>query len=119
MTKFIREPLRNEIDYLFYYYNDDEDEEKKLEEKKLRELQLKKEDEAKKRSIIVRTILDLLEKYEDYNVKVDTDRNTIILRKPLEVKYLAQLRYECNYLGFKFEIGDGSIEDMYYRKNHI
>ena len=43
----------------------------------------------------------------------------ITLRKPLEVKYLAQFRYECNYLGFKCEIGNGYIEDMYYRNNYI
>ena len=35
------------------------------------------------------------------------------LNKPLEVKYLDQFRYECNRLGFKFEIHNISIEDLY------
>ena len=108
-----RKALHNRI---FYLLNDEEEE---LKEKKRRELELKREEEARKRKIVVKTIFDLTEKYEDYDVKVDAFEKIITLRKPLEVKYLAQFRYECNYLGFKFEIGDGSIEDMYDRKNHI
>lgn len=103
-------------DRMFYLLNDEEEE---LKDKKRRELQLKHEEEARKRKIIVKTIFDLTEKYEDYDVKVDTCEKIITLRKPLEVKYLAQFRHECNYLGFKCEIGNRSIEDMYYRNNYI
>lgn len=108
-----REALRNRM---FCLLNDEEE---KLKEKKRRELQLKHGEEARKRKIVVKTIFDLTEKYEDYDVKVDAYEKIITLRKPLEVKYLAQFRYECNYLGFKCEIGNRSIEDMYYRNNYI
>ena len=93
--------------------------ETKRKEKKRRELQLKREEEARKRKIVVKTIFDLTEKYEDYDVKVDYYEKIITLRKPLEVKYLSQFRHDCNYLGFKCEIGNRSIEDMYYRNNYI
>ena len=108
-----REALHNRM---FYLLNDEEEQ---LKEKKRRELQLKCGEEARKRKIVVKTIFDLTEKYEDYDVKVDAYEKIITLRKPLEVKYLAQFRYECNYLGFKCEIGNRSIEDMYYRNNYI
>ena len=108
-----REALHNRM---FYLLNDEEEE---LKEKKRRELELKREEEARKRKIVVKTIFDLTEKYEDYDVKVDACKKVITLRKPLEVKYLAQFRYECNYLGFKCEIGNRSIEYMYYRNNYI
>ena len=108
-----REALHNRM---FYLLNDEEEE---LKEKKRRELELKREEEARKRKIVVKTIFDLTEKYEDYDVKVDACKKIITLRKPLEVKYLAQFRYECNHLGFKCEIGNGYIEDMYYRNNYI
>ena len=108
-----RKALRNRM---FYLLNNEEEEKK---EKKRRELQLKSEEEARKRKIVVKTIFDLTEKYEDYDVKVDACKKVITLRKPLEVKYLAQFRYDCNYLGFKCEIGNPSIEDMYYRNNYI
>lgn len=108
-----RKALRNRM---FYLLNNEEEE---LKEKKRRELQLKREEEARKRKIIVKTVFDLTEKYEDYNIKVDACNKIVTLRKPLEVKYLAQFRYECNYLGFKCEISNRSIEDMYYRKNYI
>ena len=93
--------------------------ETKRKDKKRRELQLKREEEARKRKIVVKTVFDLTEKYEDYDIQVDACSKIITLRKPLEVKYLAQFRYECNYLGFKCEIGNRSIEDMYYRNNYI
>ena len=93
--------------------------ETKRKDKKRRELQLKCEEEVRKRKIVVKTIFDLTEKYKDYDINVDTCKKIITLRKPLEVKYLAQFRYECNYLGFKCEIGNRSIEDMYYRNNYI
>lgn len=113
MEESKREALLNRI---FYLLNDEEEE---LKDKKRRELQLKREKEAKKRKIVVKTIFDLTEKYEDYDIKVNICKKIITLRKPLEVKYLAQFRYDCNYLGFKCEIGNRSIEDMYYRSNYI
>ena len=67
-----REALRNRM---FYLLNDEEEE---LKKKKLRELQLKRKEEARKRKI-----------------------------------------YDCDYLGFRCEIGNRSIEDMYYRNNYI
>ena len=66
MEETKREALRNRI---FYLLNDEEEE---LKEKKRRELQLKYEEEARKRKIVVKTIFDLTEKYEDYDVKVDS-----------------------------------------------
>ena len=113
MDESKREALHNRMFYLLNNY------EEELKEKKRRELQLKREEEARKRKIVVKTIFDLTEKYEDYDVNVDSYEKIITLRKPLEVKYLAQFRYECNYLGFKCEIGNRSIEDMYYRNNYI
>ena len=113
MAETNRAALRHRIFYLLH------DEEAELKEKKRRELQLKGEEEVRKRKIVVKTIFDLTEKYENYDVKVDSCEKIITLRKPLEVKYLAQFRYECNYLGFKCEIGNRSIEDMYYRNNYI
>ena len=108
-----REALHNRM---FYLLNDEEEQ---LKEKKRRELQLKREEGDRKRKIVVKTIFDLTEKYEDYDIQVDACNKIVTLRKPLEVKYLAQFRYECNYLGFKCEIGNRSIEDMYYRNNYI
>lgn len=83
MEESKREALHDRMNYLF------NDEDEKIKEKKRRELQLKREEEARKRKIIVKTIFDLTEKYEDYDVKVDTCKKIITLRKPLEVKYLA------------------------------
>ena len=113
MEESKREALRNR---LFYLLNNEEEE---LKEKKRRELQLKREKEARKINIVVKTIFDLTEKYECYDIKVNICKKIITLRKPLEVKYLAQFRHDCNYLGFKFEIGNRSIEDMYCRSNYI
>ena len=108
-----REALRNRM---FYLLNDEEEE---LKEKKRRELQLKREKEARKINMVVKTMFDLTEKYECYDIKVNICKKIITLRKPLEVKYLAQFRYDCDYLGFRCEIGNRSIEDMYYRNNYI
>ena len=99
--------LHDMMNYLF------DDEEKKLKEKKNRELQLKREEESRKRNIIVKSVSDLKEKYEDYDIQVDSYTKIITLNKPLEVKYIDQFRYECNRLGFKFEIHNISIEDLY------
>ena len=113
MEESKREALYNRI---FNLLNDEEEE---LKDKKRRELQLKREKEAIKINIVVKSIFDLTEKYEDYDIKVNICKKIITLKKPLEVKYLAQFRYECNYLGFKCEIDNRSIEDMYYRSNYI
>ena len=113
MEESKREALRNRI---FYLLNNEEEE---LKEKKRRELQLKREKEARKINMVVKTIFDLTEKYECYDIKVNICKKIITLRKPLEVKYLSQFRHDCNYLGFKFEIGNRSIEDMYCRSNYI
>lgn len=107
MEESKRQALHNRMSYLF------NDEEEKLKEKKRRELQLKREEEARKRKIIVKTVFDLTEKYEDYDIKVDAYNKMVTLKQPLEVKYLAQFRHECNYLGFKCEIHNGSINDLY------
>ena len=72
-----REALHNRM---FYLLNDEEEE---LKEKKRRELQLKHEEEARKRKIVVKTIFDLTEKYEDYDVKVDSYEKIITLRREL------------------------------------
>ena len=67
-----REALRNRM---FYLLNDEEEE---LKEKKRRELQLKREEEARRRrKITVKTIIDLTEKYKDYDVNVDTCKKII------------------------------------------
>ena len=100
--------LHDMMNYLF------DDEEEKLKEKKNRELQLKREKESRKRNIIVKSVFDLKEKYEDYDIQVDSYKKIITLNKPLEVKYLNQFIYECNCLGFKCEIHNISIEDLYY-----
>ena len=113
MDESKRESLYNRM---FYLLNDEEE---RLKEKKRRELQLKREEEARKRTIVVKTVFDLTEKYEDYNIQVDAYRKIVTLRKPLEVKYLAQFIHDCNYLGFKCEIDNRSIEDIYYRNNYI
>ena len=61
----------------------------------------------------------------NHSTELKTDAEALIkekiitLRKPLEVKYLAQFVYECNYLGFKCKIDNRSIEDIYYRNNYI
>ena len=106
MEESKKEALHNRM---FYLLNDEEE----LKEKKRRELQLKREEEARKRKIVVKTVFDLTEKYDDYNIKVDACNKIVTLRKPLEVKYLDQFRYECNRLGFKCEIHNISIEDLY------
>lgn len=76
-------------------------------------------EESRKRKIIVLTVYDLTKKYKDYDIQVDACRKMVTLTKPLEVKYLPQFRYECNYLGFNCEIGKRSIEDIFYRNRHI
>ena len=107
MNESKRQALHDRMNYLF------NDEDEKIKEKKRRELQLKHEEEVRKRKIIVKTVFDLTEKYEDYDIQVDSYRKMVILRKPLEVKYLARFRHECNHLGFKCEIHDRNIDYLY------
>lgn len=101
---------QNMIEHMNYLFNNEEE---KLKEKKRREEQLKREEQARKRKIIVKNVFDLTEKYEDYDISVDAYRKMVTLKKPLEVKYLSLFRHECNYLGFKCEIINRSIDDMY------
>lgn len=107
MEESKRQALHDRMNFLF------NDEEEKLKEKKCREEQLKREEEARKRRIKVENVFDLTEKYEDYDIKVDSFNKMVTLRKPLEVKYLALFRYECNSLGFGCGIGRKSIDDLY------
>lgn len=74
------------------------------EEKRRRELQLKYEREKAKQKIIVKTVFDLTEKYEDYDIQVDGFRKIAKLRKAMEVKYLPRFRYDCEILGLTCEI---------------
>lgn len=114
MEKVKRDKMINKMNYLL------NDEEEKLKEKKRREEQLKREEEIRKRRIVVKNIFDLTEKYEDYNISVNAYHKIVTLKKPLEVKYLAQFRYECKSLGFKCEIDSGNLEDLiYYRVSRI
>jgi hypothetical protein len=113
MEESKRQALHNRMNYLF------NNEEEKIKEKKHRELQTQHEEESRKRKIIVLTVYDLTKKYEDYDIQVDACRKMVTLKKPLEVKYLPQFKYECNYLGFNCEIGKRSIEDIFYRNRHI
>ena len=62
---------------------------------------LEKERIAAKRKIIVNTVFDLREKYEDYDINIDGFYKTAILRKPIEVKYYMVFRAECERLGYK------------------
>lgn len=109
-----RDKIISKMNYLL------NNEEEKLKEKKRREKQLKCEEEARKRRIVVKDIFDLTEKYEDYNISVDNYYKIATLKKPLEVKYLAQFRYDCKILGFKCKIDSGTAEDLvYYRVSRI
>ena len=66
-----------------------------------RKLEKEKERIAAKRKIIVKTIHDLKEKYDDYDINIDVFYKTAILRKPIEVKYYMIFRAECERLGYK------------------
>lgn len=88
----------------------DEEFERRRERKRLAELQRLK----RKREIIVKNIFDLTEKYEDYLINVDSKLKIVTLRRPLEVKYLALFRKECEYLGFTCEIKSSMINDLYH-----
>lgn len=62
------------------------------------------ERERKKRLIVVKDMQDFMRKYEDYNVDVNIIWKTATLRKPLEVQYLSQFRYDCSVLNLTPEI---------------
>ena len=66
-----------------------------------RKLEKEKERIAAKRKIVVKTVFDLREKYEDYDINIDGFYKTAILRKPIEVKYYTLFRAECERLGYK------------------
>ena len=66
-----------------------------------RKLEKEKERIAAKRKIVVKTVFDLREKYEDYDINIDGFYKTAILRKPIEVKYYTVFRAECERLGYK------------------
>ena len=66
-----------------------------------RKLEKEKERIAAKRKIIVKTVFDLREKYDDYDIDIDGFYKTAILRKPIEVKYYTVFRAECERLGYK------------------
>ena len=75
--------------------------EENAEEAYIRKLKKEKERIAAKRKIIVKTVFDLREKYEDYDINIDGFYKTAILRKPIEVKYYMIFRAECERLGYK------------------
>lgn len=65
-----------------------------------RKLEKEKERIAAKRKIIVKTIYDLKEKYEYYDININVFYKTAILRKPIEVNYYLVFREECEGLGY-------------------
>ena len=75
--------------------------EENAEEVYKRKLEEEKERIAAKRKIIVNTVFDLREKYDDYDIDIDGFYKTAILRKPIEVKYYTVFRAECERLGYK------------------
>ena len=75
--------------------------EENAEETYKRKLEKEKERIAAKRKIIVNTVFDLREKYDDYDIDIDGFYKTAILRKPIEVKYYTVFRAECERLGYK------------------
>lgn len=66
-----------------------------------RKLEKEKERIDAKRKIVVKTVFDLREKYDDYDIDIDGFYKTAILRKPIEVKYYTVFRAECERLGYK------------------
>ena len=75
--------------------------EKNAEEEYKRKLEKEKERIASKRKIVVNTVFDLREKYEDYNIDINGFYKTAILKKPIDVKYYIVFRAECERLGYK------------------
>lgn len=77
------------------------DYEKNAEEEYKRKIEKEKERIASKRKIVVNTVFDLREKYEDYNIDINGFYKTAILKKPIDVKYYIVFRAECERLGYK------------------
>ena len=75
--------------------------EENAEEAYKRKIEKEKERIAAKRKIVVKTVFDLREKYDDYDINIDGFYKTAILRKPIEVKYYTVFRAECERLGYK------------------
>lgn len=75
--------------------------EKNAEEAYKRKIEKEKERIAAKRKIVVNTVFDLREKYEDYNININGFYKTAILKKPIDVKYYIVFRAECERLGYK------------------
>ena len=75
--------------------------EENAEEAYKRKIEIEKERIAAKRKIVVNTVFDLREKYEDYNININGFYKTAILKKPIDVKYYIVFRAECERLGYK------------------
>ena len=75
--------------------------EENAEEAYIRKLKKEKERIAAKRKIVVKTVFDLREKYDDYYINIDRFYKNAIIRKPIEVKYYTVFRAECERLGYK------------------
>ena len=75
--------------------------EENAEEAYKRKLEKEKERITAKRKIVVKTVFDLREKYDDYDININGFYKTAILRKPIEVKYYIVFRAECKRLGYK------------------
>ena len=75
--------------------------EENAEEAYKRKIEKEKERIAAKRKIVVKTVFDLREKYDDYDINIDGFYKIAILRKPIEVKYYTVFRAECERLGYK------------------
>lgn len=105
------DPKRQElIDRMRAIRNEEEERKERNKKEKI----LRKELEMSKRKIVVKNIFDLTDKYEFYDISVNVNKNIATLRKPLEVKYLSQFRYDCAKLGLTCEIISKSINNIYY-----
>ena len=87
------EKRRRIFDMLKAYEETEEDIYKK-------KLEKERERIAAKRKIVVNTVIDLIEKYEDYDININKFHKTAILRKPIEVNYYLVFREECEGLGY-------------------
>ncbi|MDD7757257.1 MAG: hypothetical protein PUJ51_22680 [Clostridiales bacterium] len=75
--------------------------EKNAEEEYKRKLEKEKEMIAAKKKIVVKTVFDLREKYDEYDIDINGFYKTAILKKPIDVKYYIVFRAECERLGYK------------------
>jgi len=69
---------------------------------------------TEKRNKVVKNVFDLKDKYEYYDINIDSLSRMVTLRKPLEVEYLRQFRNECYSLGFRCEIISKSMDNIYH-----